>query len=67
MVREPKNQFYGERSGTIRDPFGYDWMIGHEVEKVEPEEMQRRYTAISRPVAALLAHRDDDELRMSRY
>jgi len=40
----PKDQFYGERSGTVRDPFGYRWNIGHQIEEVTPEEMQRRYT-----------------------
>lgn len=44
IIREPQDQFYGERSGAIRDPFGYDWMIGHSIEEVAPEEMQRRYT-----------------------
>jgi PhnB protein len=44
LTREPKDQFYGERSGTVRDPFGYDWLIGHSIEAVEPAEMQRRYT-----------------------
>jgi uncharacterized glyoxalase superfamily protein PhnB len=43
MVRPPQDQFYGERSGTVRDPFGHEWNIGHEIEKVTPEEMQRRY------------------------
>ncbi|WP_394830977.1 VOC family protein [Pendulispora rubella] len=43
MVREPKDEFYGERSGVVRDPFGHEWNIGHEIEKVTPEEMQRRY------------------------
>ncbi len=43
IVRKVQDQFYGERCGTVRDPFGYDWMIGHSIEKVEPEEMQRRY------------------------
>lgn len=43
VIREPQDHFYGERSGTLRDPFGYDWMIGHSIEEVEPEEMQRRY------------------------
>lgn len=47
VVREAQDQFYGERSGTVRDPFGYDWMIGHEIEKVPPEEMQRRYDAMA--------------------
>lgn len=46
MVREPTDAFYGERSCTIRDPFGHEWMLGHEIEKVNPEEMQRRYTAL---------------------
>jgi uncharacterized glyoxalase superfamily protein PhnB len=40
---EPKNQFYGERSGSIFDPFGHRWNIGHHIEDVSPEEMQRRY------------------------
>ena len=46
MVREPSDQFYGERSGTIRDPFGHEWNIGHEIEQLTPEEMQRRYTEL---------------------
>lgn len=40
---EPRDQFYGERSGVIRDPFGHRWTIGHHLEDVPPEEMQRRY------------------------
>lgn len=43
LVRQPQDQFYGERSGTVRDPFGHEWNIGHEIEKVTPDEMQRRY------------------------
>ena len=43
LLREPTDQFYGERSGAIRDPFGHEWMIGHSIEDVTPEEMQRRY------------------------
>ena len=43
VVREPQDQFYGERSGTVRDPFGHEWNIGHHIEDVTPEEMQRRY------------------------
>ncbi len=46
MVREPADQFYGERSSLIRDPFGHEWMLGHEIEKVTPEEMQRRFNAL---------------------
>ena len=46
LVRPATDQFYGERSGTVRDPFGHEWAIGHEIEKVTPEEMQRRYDAM---------------------
>jgi len=43
LLRAPADQFYGERSGVIRDPFGHRWNIGHSIEKVTPQEMQRRY------------------------
>ena len=42
----PTDQFYGERSGSVRDPFGHRWTIGHSIEAVTPEEMQRRYDAM---------------------
>jgi uncharacterized glyoxalase superfamily protein PhnB len=45
-VRDVEDAFYGERSGTVRDPFGYDWMVGHSIEDVSPDEMQRRYEAL---------------------
>lgn len=40
----PKDEFYGERGGSIRDPFGHRWLIGHHIEDVSPDEMQRRYS-----------------------
>jgi PhnB protein len=46
MTREPKDQFYGERSGAVRDPFGHEWLIGHHLADLTPEEMQRRYDAL---------------------
>lgn len=46
VTRAPQDHFYGERSGTIRDPFGHDWLIGHDIEDVSPEEMQRRYDQV---------------------
>ena len=45
-MRPPQDQFYGERSGTVRDPFGHEWGIGHSIEALAPEEMQRRYTEL---------------------
>jgi uncharacterized glyoxalase superfamily protein PhnB len=41
----PQDQFYGERSGRVRDPFGHEWNIGHHFEELSGDEMQRRYTA----------------------
>jgi PhnB protein len=46
MVMAPADQFYGERSCRIRDPFGHTWLLGHSIEKLEPAEMQRRYTEL---------------------
>lgn len=42
-VVDAADRFWGERSGRIRDPFGYDWMIGHSIEEISPDEMQDRY------------------------
>jgi PhnB protein len=36
------NQFYGDRSGTLEDPFGHVWTLATHVEDVSPEELQRR-------------------------
>lgn len=46
LEREASDAFYGERSGVVRCPFGHRWLIGHAIENVSPEEMQRRYTAL---------------------
>ncbi|ACG72607.1 Glyoxalase/bleomycin resistance protein/dioxygenase [Anaeromyxobacter sp. K] len=46
LVRPAADAFYGERSGTVRDPFGHEWLIGHSIEEVSPEEMQRRWDAM---------------------
>jgi len=45
IVRPVQNQFYGDRSGTLVDPFGHQWTIASHVEDVPPEEMQRRMKA----------------------
>lgn len=42
----PADMFYGFRCAALRDPFGHQWMIQHEIEKVSPEEMQRRWDAM---------------------
>lgn len=42
QVQPLKDQFYGDRSGSIRDPFGHVWTLATHVEDVSPEEMDRR-------------------------
>jgi PhnB protein len=42
-VEKPvQNEFYGDRSGTLIDPFGHRWTLATHVEDVPPEEMSRR-------------------------
>ena len=44
--RPVEDQFYGDRSGTVIDPFGYKWTISTHVEDVSPEEMNKRISAL---------------------
>lgn len=46
IERPVQDEFYGERGGVVRDPFGHRWNVGHSIEEMSPEEMQRRYTAL---------------------
>jgi PhnB protein len=45
IVRQVENQFYGDRRGTIEDPFGHRWYVATHVEDVPPEEMAKRAAA----------------------
>lgn len=40
-----EDQFYGDRAGRVRDPFGHTWGLGQHVEDVPDEEMHRRMAA----------------------
>lgn len=42
VEREMTDQFYGDRSGTLIDPFGHRWNIATHTEDVTPEEMKAR-------------------------
>jgi len=45
-VRRPlSNQFYGDRTGGITDPFGHSWYLATHIEDVAPEEMEKRMKA----------------------
>jgi PhnB protein len=45
MLRPIKDQFYGDRSGSVLDPFGHMWSVATHIEDVSPEEMRKRMTA----------------------
>jgi PhnB protein len=45
-VKKPlADQFYGDRSGTVEDPFGHSWTIATHKEDISPDEMKRRAAA----------------------
>jgi uncharacterized glyoxalase superfamily protein PhnB len=50
-LREPENQFYGDRSGGVKDAFGNQWWLATHVEDVSPEELQRRQDELARQQA----------------
>jgi len=43
-----ENQFWGDRMGTVLDPFGHKWSIATHVEDVPPEQFEERMKASSR-------------------
>jgi PhnB protein len=49
-VEQPmENKFYGDRSGSVLDPFGHRWTLSTHVEDVSPEEIGRRLAAMGKP------------------
>ena len=52
LLRAVQDQFYGDRSGTLVDPFGHTWTIATHIEDITPEEMHKRATAASNGNAA---------------
>jgi PhnB protein len=42
-----QDQFYGDRSGTLTDPFGHVWTVATHKEDVSPEEIDKRLAAMS--------------------
>ena len=45
-IRPLQNQFYGDRSGTVEDPFGHKWTIATHVEDLTPAEIEQRMAAM---------------------
>ncbi len=46
-LREPSDQFYGDRSGGVQDAFGNQWWLATRIEDVTAEEIGRRAAAQS--------------------
>jgi PhnB protein len=46
QVRPVEDQFYGDRSGTLKDPYGYQWTLATHIEDVSTEEAQQRMEAM---------------------
>ncbi len=45
LIRPVKDQFYGDRSGSLLDPFGHIWSVATHIEDVSPEEIKKRMAA----------------------
>ena len=46
ITMEIADQFWGDRMGSVQDPFGHSWSIATHVEDVAPDEMQKRAAAL---------------------
>jgi PhnB protein len=52
VQRPVQDQFYGDRTGSIVDPFGHIWHLATHVEDVSPEEMEKRQAEAAKQVVA---------------
>jgi len=52
VLKDLADQFYGDRNGTIEDPFGHWWTIGTHIEDVSEEEMARRAASQGPPAGS---------------
>jgi PhnB protein len=52
LTRPVKNEFYGDRTGGLTDPFGHIWYVMTHVEDVSNEEMEKRAAAMAESVKA---------------
>jgi PhnB protein len=63
VLRPVEDQFYGERSGLFRDPFGYAWSIATRQETLSTAEMQRRLDEMARKQSDRSAHPERKYIR----
>jgi PhnB protein len=48
ITKPVQDQFYGDRTATLEDPFGHKWTVAVHLEDVTPEEMNRRMAAMTK-------------------
>jgi len=48
VLRPAPDQFYGDRSGLIADPFGHQWFLAARKEEISPAEMRKRFAAMAK-------------------
>lgn len=51
-IRPVKDQFYGDRSGMVADPFGHLWALATHIEDIPPDELRRRSDAMAKQQGA---------------
>jgi len=52
LTRAVEDKFYGDRAGTIEDPYGHVWYVATHTEDVPPKEMKRRMDDMMKKMAA---------------
>ena len=52
IVRPVQDQFYGDRNGVLKDPFGHVWYLSTHQEDLTPEELDRRIEAFHKQASA---------------
>ncbi len=47
-LKPVQDQFYGDRSGTLSDPYGHTWSIATHLQDLSPEELNQRFEQFMR-------------------
>ena len=61
IVRPVTNQFYGDRSGSLEDPFGHVWHVATHIEDVPTKELKKRAAALAKSAEEREGSADDRE------
>ncbi|TLU67487.1 VOC family protein [Thalassotalea litorea] len=46
VIREVEDQFYGDRAGTLKDPFGHTWTLATHVQDLSEDELEQKFQAL---------------------